>query len=34
MTMDDGADVVSYLHKERPDVLENITGARKKPRRA
>jgi adenosylhomocysteinase len=26
MTMDDGADVVSYLHKERPDVLETITG--------
>src|SRR4028118_721838 len=26
MTMDDGADAVSYLHKERPDVLETITG--------
>ena len=26
MTMDDGADVVSYLHKERRDVLEGIIG--------
>jgi len=26
MTMDDGADVVSYLHKERQDVLEGIIG--------
>jgi adenosylhomocysteinase len=26
MTMDDGADVVSYLHKERPDILEGIIG--------
>jgi adenosylhomocysteinase len=26
MTMDDGADVVSYLHKERRDILEGITG--------
>ncbi|BCM90074.1 adenosylhomocysteinase [Abditibacteriota bacterium] len=26
MTMDDGADVVSYLHKERRDVLDGIIG--------
>ena len=26
ITMDDGADVVSYLHKERPDILEGIIG--------
>ncbi|MDQ3815487.1 MAG: adenosylhomocysteinase [Armatimonadota bacterium] len=26
MTMDDGADVVSYLHKERRDILEGIIG--------
>jgi adenosylhomocysteinase len=26
MTMDDGADVVSYLHKERADILEGIIG--------
>ena len=25
MTMDDGADVVSYLHKERPDILDGIS---------